>query len=191
LQKKKNWADWLLTRTSQANKTKPDYDPNKVTNLSQSACKELMKKSLPDILHSSLLQQNMFFSYLYAQFTTLATSCCLSNVLVVDHPIQYKHKATKCIIDIAKDLCLHSYDHITTGEKDIEFFLCKKWKKSKKFLYLINQDGSLSILASSAEGSNLEKIEFLEKHFFVITWKDQVNKKNVMLFYGFKLFQFY
>ncbi|ETO02636.1 hypothetical protein RFI_34782, partial [Reticulomyxa filosa] len=140
LQKPRKWTNWSR-EVLQLDDVKPDYDPSKVSKLSQSECETFMKKWLPDIMNSSILQQDMFFNYLYVQFMTLATSLYLKNKLVFDHFIQYKHEATECAIDIAKDLCLHSYNQMTTEEKDIEFFLCKKWKKSKKFLYLINQDG--------------------------------------------------
>ncbi|ETO31936.1 hypothetical protein RFI_05181, partial [Reticulomyxa filosa] len=166
LQKPRKWTNWSR-EALQLDDVKPDYNPSKVPKLSQSECETFMKKWFSKVMDSSLLQQDMFFNYLYVQFVALADSLYLKNKLVFDHSIQYKHEATECVIDIAQDLCLHSYDQMTTEENDIEFFLCKKWKQVKKFLYLINQDGS-----------NLEKIEFLEKKFFVITGKDQVKQKN-------------
>ncbi|ETO03030.1 hypothetical protein RFI_34380, partial [Reticulomyxa filosa] len=147
-----------LGRVPQLNEVRPDYDLDKVLELSQSDYETFMKKWFSKLMDFSLLQQDMFFNYLYVQFVALANSLYLKNKLVFDHSIQYKHEATECAIDIAQGLCFHSYSYITVEEKDIEFFYVRN------FCFLF-------ILASSIEGSNLEKIEFLEK-IFVITWKD-------------------
>ncbi|ETO00466.1 hypothetical protein RFI_36978, partial [Reticulomyxa filosa] len=103
LQKPRGVTNWIWG-APQLNEVRPDYDPDKVLELSQSECETFMKKWLPDIMNSSILQQDMFFNYLYVQFMTLVTSLYLKNKVVFDHFIQYKHEATECAIDIAKDL---------------------------------------------------------------------------------------
>ncbi|ETO02872.1 hypothetical protein RFI_34541, partial [Reticulomyxa filosa] len=132
LQKPRKWTNWIW-RAPQLNEVRSDYDPDKILELSQSECETFMKKWFSKVMDSSVLQQDMFFNYLYVQFVALANSLYLKNKLVFDHSIQYKHEATECAIDIAQDLCFHSYNYITIEEKDIDFFYVKSEKNPKNF----------------------------------------------------------
>ncbi|ETO30683.1 hypothetical protein RFI_06442 [Reticulomyxa filosa] len=92
--------------------------------------------------------------------------------LVYDHPIQYKHEATKNAIEIANELF---FTDMSTKEKDTQFCLCKKWQYSKFFL--INQDGSIPLLTSNANDLSIREREHLKMAGFVLLcWKEEMNK---------------
>ncbi|ETN99866.1 hypothetical protein RFI_37600 [Reticulomyxa filosa] len=98
--------------------------------------KSFFNRLTPSIQQSPL-QYTIFFKFLFTQFKILVDSELLENKLVYDHPIQYKHEATKNAIEIAKELF---FTDASAKENDTQFCLCKKWQSSKFFL--INQDGN-------------------------------------------------
>ncbi|ETN99960.1 hypothetical protein RFI_37508, partial [Reticulomyxa filosa] len=99
LQKSRKLTNWIWGEPPQLNEVRSDYDPDKMPELSQSECETFMKKWFSKVMDSSVLQQDMFFNYLYVQFMTLVASLYLKEKVVFDHFIQYKHEATECAID--------------------------------------------------------------------------------------------
>ncbi|ETN99853.1 hypothetical protein RFI_37613, partial [Reticulomyxa filosa] len=120
----------------------------------------------------SPLHQTISFKFLFTQFKILVDSKLLANKLVHNHSIQYKHEATKNAIEIAKELfCVD----VSAKEIDAQFCLCKKWQSSKFFL--INQDGSISLMISNENDVNNEEREFLKNAKFVLLcWKEEMGK---------------
>ncbi|ETO07612.1 hypothetical protein RFI_29781 [Reticulomyxa filosa] len=128
-----------LRRTYSSSET-PNTNPDTINDLPATNCNDFMKSffnQLTPSIGQNPLQYTIFFKFLFTQFKILVDSKSLVNRRVYNHPIQYKHEATKNAIEIAKELF---FTDASAKEKDLQFCLCKKWQYSKFFL--INQDGN-------------------------------------------------
>ncbi|ETO00532.1 ring finger protein, partial [Reticulomyxa filosa] len=144
------------------------------SDLSVTEINQLMNEHFPELATLSRWHIKMFFNYLFTQFEVLANSRFLLNEC-----IPFRHEATKCAIEFAKDLCFYSYNEEETKTTyNSQFYLCEKWKQSKDLLYLVNQDGSLSLLAAKKDQLNNRRLEPLKKiNCPAISWEQETNNE--------------
>ncbi|ETO09019.1 hypothetical protein RFI_28368, partial [Reticulomyxa filosa] len=144
----------------------------KKINLNSTEINQFMRNYFPQLITLSLWHAKMFFNYLFTQFEVLANSRFLLNEF-----IPFRHEATKCAIEFAKDLCFYSYNEEETKTMyKSQFYLCEKWKQSNDLLYLVNQDGSLSLLAARSSQLNDRRVESLKNtDFIIIAWEQEGN----------------
>ncbi|ETO31656.1 hypothetical protein RFI_05460 [Reticulomyxa filosa] len=130
-----------------------------VNDLSPSDMIEFMQEKCPNIAQTSHLHQTTFYKYLSDQFIPLAHSVFLRNedIESQEWPFLFKYEVTKSVIAMGTDLSCrlyqgrrrtHSQASLKENKEEDEFYLCKKWKQSKEFLYLVNRDdcGLLNVL---------------------------------------------
>ncbi|ETO00841.1 hypothetical protein RFI_36600, partial [Reticulomyxa filosa] len=156
--------------------------------------RRFMEKYFNEIANSSPAHQRSFFKYLYQQFLSLAQSTFLNQSLKADKKsIQWKHEITKSVIKVATISCCRQYDHIklnaeekdqkieSTGEE--EFYLCKKWHKSKECCYLVNQDReSISVLISNKKKVSQKQLdEFQNLGFHLVDWQKDLKERELAL----------
>ncbi|ETO01000.1 hypothetical protein RFI_36441, partial [Reticulomyxa filosa] len=129
---------------------------------------QFMKKNFYGIASSIPVHQRSFFKYLYQQFVPLL------QPPLKEKTVQLRYDITKSVIDMAKILCCRQYDHIelnedeksekieSTGEE--EFYLCKKWRNSRKGWFLVNQNGEdLSILINDSQNISKQELGILKR----------------------------
>ncbi|ETO14438.1 hypothetical protein RFI_22930, partial [Reticulomyxa filosa] len=135
------------------------------SNLDFTEITEFMRNYFPRLRSLSLWHVKMFFNYLSTQFKILANSQFLLNECA-----PFRHEATKCAIEFAKDLCFYSYNEEDTRTMyTSQFYLCEKWKKSNELKLDPLKNKGCPAIAWEQEGNN--------------TWSGQEKEKRMDLLF--------
>ncbi|ETO00762.1 hypothetical protein RFI_36678, partial [Reticulomyxa filosa] len=149
-----------------------DIDPDIINDLSREDMISFMESSFEQLSHP--LNYTILFKFLFTQFKILANSKYLTN----KQQFQYKQEATKYATAIAQEL----FTNTSIKEDDTQFCLCRKLNRSESF-YLINHDGSLSLLVPNEDEVNKKMREdLIQANIVFISWKEETKKMRDLFF---------
>ncbi|ETO18534.1 hypothetical protein RFI_18732, partial [Reticulomyxa filosa] len=175
-------------------KLQQDIDPDTMPDFETNRMKTFMKKHFNAIAKSNPVHQCSFFKYLNQQFKPLAKSLLLKNKFsnADARSVQWRYDITKSVLEMAEILCCRQYNQIKSNPKEKEkkiestgqeeFFLCKKWRGSKKCCYLVNQNGeNISVLINDIKNVNRRQLDDFQKlKFYLFDWQQDLKNRELV-----------